>query len=118
MVDVSSVPEATNTFIVSVDTVFKIISVLGTVIGGLCLVMFRKMNGDIGNASRRAEKVENDLAAHKIYASENFAKEVNVQASLSRIHERLDTLGNNISIQIAQVNTNVINAIRGNRHNE
>lgn len=42
--------------------------------------------------NKRSGEIDRDLQDHKLYVANNYAKEVTTQASLSRIHDRMDSM--------------------------
>lgn len=49
------------------------------------------------------QRLFGDLAAHKLDAEKRFAKEETMQASLGRIHDRIDEIGSDIKVLIGRV---------------
>lgn len=55
--------------------------------------LYKKGDQEIKDARRHSESVKDDLANFKLAVSNDYSKEVNTQASLARLHDRLDGLG-------------------------
>jgi len=57
----------------------------------------------IMSAHKKAEDNKDGLAAFKLEASEKFAKEVNMQSSLGRLHDRMDDIQQDIKAILQRV---------------
>lgn len=57
----------------------------------------------IASAHKKAEDNKDGLSAFKLEATEKFAKEVNVHASLSRLHDRMDEVSNDIKTILTRI---------------
>ena len=50
-----------------------------------------------------AEKTHNELADHKLDCEKRYAKEESMQACLSRLHDRIDTIGTDIKTILVRI---------------
>lgn len=82
------------------DVVLKSgIEIVGAVFMGLTGWVFKGHNDRINKVETEQEAVQKDIAEHKVdaeryklEAEQRFAKDVMVQATLSRLHERIDEI--------------------------
>lgn len=65
----------------------------------------RGMHADIKKLKDDAGKCELRIQEFRTHVSENYAKDASVQASLSRIHDRLDEMGNELGRDIKTILT-------------
>lgn len=75
---------------------------VGIAIGGW---IGRGMHSDIRKLKDDAGRCELRIQEFRTHVSENYAKDASVQASLSRIHDRLDEMGNELGRDIKTILT-------------
>lgn len=85
------------------DAFAKIFAPLGTVAGGVALYMMKRTinkidstSADLGahkiDSERRINQVDANLKDYKLEAQRTFAVEANIQASLGRLHGKVENL--------------------------
>lgn len=73
--------------------------------GGMIAFLTKRTVRRLDHADEEITKMKEDVAKHKIYSANTYAKDTTVQQSLARLHERID--------QTAQENARQIAALSG-----
>lgn len=80
------------------------VAVMG--IGGMIISFFTKrVVTDVDNLKRSESECKLDIANFRAEVARDYAKDASVQSSLSRIHDRLDDLGNELGRDIKTILT-------------
>jgi hypothetical protein len=73
-------------------------------LGGLIM---KSLYGEIISLKDRTSEQGESLAEFKLHVSDNYAKEISTQQSLSRIHERIDKMGDNLDAKLTNVSQDI-----------
>lgn len=62
----------------------------------------KKNDAEMNKTQNAQQKTDKELSDFKLHISENYSREANTQASLGRIHDRLDDLSTDIKKLLAR----------------
>lgn len=62
---------------------------------------------DVKDNTNKINKIELEHANYKTHVSDNYAKDATVQSSLSRIHERIDEVGEKVETGMKDIRDDI-----------
>lgn len=89
------------------NVLFKLLDHAWVVIMGLVAFVIKGIHSDVESLKGGRDHCEVELQKFKTHVSENYSREVSTQASLARVHERIDKLGDIVEDKTNEISKDI-----------